>query len=70
MTGFHLYRDDGAGGLISIEVDPVSVNGVPTLTQHLVTFDAADTGKQFRFRLQADNAEGYKMSRVAAFIIA
>lgn len=25
LTGFNLFRDDGAGGTISIEVDPISI---------------------------------------------
>jgi hypothetical protein len=35
-----------------------------------VLFVAGDTGKQFRFQLQANNIEGSSISRVAAFIIA
>jgi hypothetical protein len=70
LTGFHLYRDDGNDGLISIEIDPLAINDIPTLNNHQVTFSSSDTGKQFRFRLSVDNAEGTSISRVAAFIIA
>ena len=49
LTGFNLYRDNGAGGSISIEVDPLAIDSRPSLTQHNLVFLPADTGKLFRF---------------------
>lgn len=70
ITSYYLYRDDGEAGTISIEVDAADINNRPTLTQHEVVLTATDTGKQFRFKLVAENFEGVTESRVAAFIIA
>ena len=70
ITGYHLYRDNGDSGSISIEVDPAEVNNKPTLTQYNVVFDSTKTGSYFRFQIAASNAEGSTLSRVGAFIIA
>ena len=70
LTGFNLYRDDGNQGTVSVEVDSDQIQSRPSLVEHKVLFVAGDTGKQFRFQLQASNREGSSISRVAAFIIA
>lgn len=70
LTGFNLFRDDGAGGLIQTEVDPTTINDKPSLTQHEMIFLPIDTGKQFRYQLKVSNTEGSQLSTVAAFIIA
>jgi hypothetical protein len=49
LTGFNLYRDNGAGGSITVEVDPNLIESRPSLTQHNLVFLPADTGKMFRF---------------------
>jgi hypothetical protein len=40
-----LYQDDGAGGSITTEVDPSTINYKPSLTQHEMLFLASNTGK-------------------------
>jgi len=45
LTGFNLYRDDGTGSTISIEVDPRAIRSRPSLTQYNLVFLPADTGK-------------------------
>ena len=49
ITGYKIFRDDGAGGLISIEVDPSSVENKPYLNSYIVTLGSNYTGDVFRF---------------------
>jgi hypothetical protein len=49
ITGYRLFRDDGASGTITTEVDAASINDKPYLTSYTVTLTAADTGNLFRF---------------------
>jgi hypothetical protein len=57
VRSYSIYRDDGNGGDF-VSVDPAIINNLPALRQHTVTFDAADTAKNFRIYLQADNIIG------------
>lgn len=49
ITGFKLWRDLGAGGSISTEVDPANINDKPYLNEYPVSLTASDTGKVFKF---------------------
>jgi len=63
LTGFAVFRDDGNGGEVSIEVntdDDLDVRGNSVLKQVTATnFQAGDEGLYFRFKIRAFNREGY-----------
>mmetsp|Transcript_23476 Transcript_23476/g.36164 ORF Transcript_23476/g.36164 Transcript_23476/m.36164 type:complete len:143 (-) Transcript_23476:6330-6758(-) len=48
ITSYSIYMDDGAGGSL-VEKDASSVNNLPTLRTHQITFDSADTGNTYVF---------------------
>jgi len=49
ISGYKLYRDDGAGSSVNIEIDAATVNDKPYLQEHTVTLAGPDTGKTFRY---------------------
>ena len=70
ITGFAIYRDDGAGGFIITPVDPATVANNPYLFEHTTTLSAADTGKTFRVRIEAVNKYGSLLSPALQFVLA
>jgi len=70
ITGYAIYRDDGAGGFIVTPVDPESVSGNPYLFRHVATLTPADTGKTFRVKIEAINIYGSLLSPALQFILA
>lgn len=63
ITGFSVYRDDGANGDVSTEVnsagDP-SIVGNPVLRQVAITnWPAGGAGKWFRVKVRVFNREGF-----------
>ncbi len=70
MTGYAIYRDDGAGGFIVTRVDPVTVEGNPYLFRHTATLASTDTGKTFRVKIEAINKYGSLLSPALQFVLA
>lgn len=68
MTGYKIYRDDGADGAISTPVtfeangDPTQDTAEPYVFEHLVELGATLTGLSVRFSLEAVNSEGSTLS--------
>jgi len=58
ITGYDIFRDDGAGGLVVIPVDPISVDDNPYLFMHTTNMTPADTGNIFRIKIEANNVYG------------
>lgn len=57
ISSFHIFKDDGAGGAFS-EADAGSVNNIPSLRQHTLTFAGTETSKTFKIYMEADNIIG------------
>lgn len=61
ITGYAIFRDDGATEVTSIEVnsnnDP-SVRNIPTLREVTAVLNTADLGKKFKFMVRAFTREG------------
>ncbi len=68
-TGFSLWMDDGAGGSI-VETDATIINDRPYLRRYTKIFAATETGKSFRFRLQAFNAIDSVFSSIVSVVLA
>lgn len=68
MTGYKIYRDDGANGAITTAVtfealgDPTQDTAEPYVFEHVVELGAAYTGLSLRFTLEAFNSEGSTLS--------
>jgi hypothetical protein len=68
VSGYKLYRDDGADGAITTPVTfeaggaPTQEIAEPYLFEHLVELDSTFTGLGVRFTLEAINAEGSTLS--------
>ena len=62
ITGYAVFRDDGASEVTNIEVnvnnDP-SVRDIPTLREVTATLNALDLGKKFKFMVRAFTREGF-----------
>ena len=61
MSGYQMYRDDGAGGAIATAVtfdDVTDLVAEPYQFEHVVVLGASFAGKTVRFQLEATNAEG------------
>jgi hypothetical protein len=69
LVGYKLFRDDGAGGTITNEVDTTDIEGNPNLNQYDIDFTGY-SGYSFRFQLMALNSEGSSTSSIASFIVA
>lgn len=68
VSGYKLYRDDGADGAITTPVtfeapgDSTQAIAEPYVFEHLVELGAAFTGQSVRFTLEAINSEGSTLS--------
>jgi hypothetical protein len=74
ITSYAIFRDDGAGGTITTEVntnnDP-AIRGIPTLRQANITyFPIGSEGDTFRFMVTAFNNEGSTDSLSTSIIYA
>ena len=61
VSGYKMYRDDGAGGSIATTVtfdNATHLVAEPYKFEHVVVLGAAFTGKTVRFQLEAINSEG------------
>jgi len=70
ITGYAIYRDDGAGGLIVMPVDPVFTANNPYLFSDTSTLSASSTGMTFRVKIEAINAYGSTLSPALQFVLA
>ena len=70
ITGYAIYRDDGAGGLIVTPVDAESVAENPFVFEHTASLTSADTGKTFRVKVEAINGYGTNISPALQFVLA
>ena len=61
--------DDGAGGTL-IETDTLAIKNKPYLRRFTKTFATTETGKSFRFRLQAFNNVGDVLSSIVSVVLA
>lgn len=74
ITGFAVFRDDGAGSAITDEVNSVSdtlVRNIPTLNSLVVTnFPVSSEGLTFRFQITVFNKEGSSLSNIGSILYA
>jgi len=70
ITGYALFRDDGAGGTISNAVDAGTVANKPYLFSHTATLGAGFTGKTVRVKVEALNSIGSTLSPALSFVLA
>lgn len=49
ITGYKLFRNDGAGGDITTEIDAGTLNDNPYINEHTVSLTSSETGKVFKF---------------------
>jgi hypothetical protein len=66
LTGYELYRDDGAGGVITTLVgtyEPQELEGTISLT-------VAETSNTYRVQIVAYNNGGSITSGIASFVLA
>ena len=61
--------DQGSGGAL-LKTDESDVENKPYLRKYTKTFPNTDTGKSFRFRLEAFNAVGSVLSPIASTVLA
>lgn len=62
ITGYALFRDDGATEIPNIEVNAVNdplVRNIPTLREVEVALNNADLGKWYKYEIRAYNSEGF-----------
>lgn len=57
ITSYHLYRDDGNSGTLTL-VDDSTVANLPALREHTMTFSSAETGLTFKYYMTAVNSVG------------
>jgi len=58
ITGYHLYRDDGAGGTVTTEVTSL-VNTDPSIQSHTIDLSSGGVvGNIYRFKIKAVNNAG------------
>ena len=70
ITSYALLMDDGAGGTLSA-VSSSDIENKPSLRRYTLVFaDSADTGKTFRFRLQATNVIDSALSAIISVVLA
>lgn len=70
ITSYYLYMDDGNGGLFT-EVDPTSINNLPSLRSYpITTFVSGDTSSTFKFYMICKNAVGSVTSDTVSFVLA
>jgi hypothetical protein len=74
ITGYAIYRDDGANGDIITEVNSASdasVRDLPSLNEYTVTyFPASSDGFTFRFQIKVFTSARDALSETAYFILA
>jgi hypothetical protein len=70
LIGYRLFRDTGAGGSISTEVDNALVANQLNLNEYVVALGGGATGNAGRFYIYAENSEGSAVSNIVSFIIA
>ena len=69
VRSYSLFKDDSLGGNF-VEINPTQVNNIPSLRQHTVIFDPADTSKTFRFYIRTDNIIGSTKSDIVSYKLA
>ncbi len=69
LTQYSLYRNDGAGGSVTTEVDATTFSANPTLTTYNVA-SLTSSGSTYQFKLRAITSAGYVESSVASFVLA
>jgi len=70
VTGYGIFRDDGAGGTITTEIDAGTVNNDPSLFQHAVTLAGTFTGLTMRVKVTAYTAQSQVDSPSLTFVLA
>lgn len=70
VTGYGIFRDDGAGGAITTEIDASSVNGDPSLYEYTTTLASSFTGKTIRVKVEAYTQQGSVLSPALSFVLA
>ena len=69
IQSYSIYRDDGEGGSITIEVDSSTVRNQPSLRQYEIT-GLTPTGATFRFKITATSAAGSAGSSPVSIVLA
>lgn len=62
ITGYAIYRDDGAGGAITTDIDSGIIANQPNLFDHSITLGPTFTGKTIRIKVEAINNIGSALS--------
>lgn len=70
VTGYKIFRDDGAGGDINNEIDASTVNNKPALYQHSTTLGGSFTGKTIRVKVEALTSKGSVLTPALSFVLA
>ena len=69
LTGFSIFRNNGAGDQTSIEVDPTQVTSKPSLRQYTIS-GLTQTGSIYQIKVRAYNANGYSDSPTLYAVLA
>lgn len=70
ITSYTLYRDDGRGGAVDIQIDPTTFILRPNIFSYDVTLDSSFTGLQINVKVEATNAMGSVTSKAVMFVLA
>jgi len=70
ITSYSIFINDGAGGSTFTEIDAGVVNNNPSLREHTLTFTGADTSKEYKFYMTAENIIDTVTSETVAFTLA
>jgi len=62
ITSYAVFRDDGAGADINVNMESASVANKPYLFQYTFTLGSSYEGLEMRFQLQATNDIGSTLS--------
>jgi hypothetical protein len=62
ITSYAIFRDDGANGDFSTNMEPGVIGNNPYLFDHVFVLPNELTGKNVRFKLQATNLRGDTIS--------
>jgi hypothetical protein len=70
ITEYKLYRDDGAGSDVNIQIDPDDVASRALIYEYDVVLDSSMTGLFINVKVEAINAQGSVLSKSTMLVLA